>query len=81
MICLQHALHGLKKAGLAWWKELNLSIKSLGFKCLLSDAGLFVCKDYKEIIIAIVYVDNSQWLRVQRLIAQTQSALQERITH
>ena len=47
VIRLQHALYGFKQAGLAWWKELNLSMKSLGFQCLLSDAGLFVCKDYK----------------------------------
>ena len=61
VICPQHALYGLKQAGLAWWKELNSSMKSLGFQCLLSDAGLFVCKDYKEIIIAIVYVDNAMF--------------------
>ena len=61
VICLQHALYGLKQAGLAWWKELNLSMKSSGFKHLLSDAGLVVCKDYKEIIIAIVYVDDAMF--------------------
>ena len=58
VIHLQHALYGLKQAGLAWWKELNSSMKSLGFECLLSDAG---CKDYKEIIIAIVYVDDTMF--------------------
>ena len=61
VIHLQHALYGLKQAGLAWWKELNSSMKSLGFEHLLSDAGLFVCKDYKEIIIAIVYVDDAMF--------------------
>ena len=61
VICLQHALYGLKQAGLAWWKEFNSSIKSLGFKHLLSDAGLFVCKDYKDIIIAIVYVNDAMF--------------------
>ena len=45
VICLQHALYGLKQAGLAWWKELNSSMNELGFKHLVSDAGLFVCKD------------------------------------
>jgi Reverse transcriptase (RNA-dependent DNA polymerase) len=34
-------------------------MNELGFKRLMSDAGLFVCKDFKEIIIAIVYVDNA----------------------
>ena len=61
VIYLQRALYGLKQAGLAWWKELNSSMKSLGFECLLSDAGLFVCKDYKDIIIAIVYVNNAMF--------------------
>jgi Reverse transcriptase (RNA-dependent DNA polymerase) len=61
VICLEHALYGLKQAGLAWWKELNSSMSKLGFKCLMSDAGLFVCKDYKEIIIAIVYVDDAMF--------------------
>jgi Reverse transcriptase (RNA-dependent DNA polymerase) len=61
VICLQCALHGLKQAGLAWWKELNSSMNELGFKHLVSDAGLFVCKDFKEIIIAIVYVDDAMF--------------------
>jgi hypothetical protein len=61
VIHLQRALYGLKQAGLAWWKELNSSINELGFKHLVSDAGLFVCKDFKEIIIAIVYVDNAMF--------------------
>jgi Reverse transcriptase (RNA-dependent DNA polymerase) len=43
VICLQQALYGLKQAGLAWWKELSQSMKVLGFKCLNSDAGIFVC--------------------------------------
>jgi hypothetical protein len=61
VICLQCALYGLKQAGLAWWKELNSSINELGFKHLMSDAGLFVCKDFEEIIIAIVYVNNAMF--------------------
>jgi Reverse transcriptase (RNA-dependent DNA polymerase) len=61
VIHLQHALYGLKQAGLALWKELNSSMNKLGFKRLVSDAGLFVCKDFKENIIAIVYVDNAMF--------------------
>jgi Reverse transcriptase (RNA-dependent DNA polymerase) len=61
VICLQHALYGLKQARSAWWKELNSSMNKLGFKHLVSDAGLFVCKDFKEIIIAIVYVDDAMF--------------------
>jgi len=29
---LLHALYGLKQAGLAWWNELNKSMKELGFE-------------------------------------------------
>jgi hypothetical protein len=61
VISLQHALYGLKQARLAWWKELNSSMNELGFKRLVSDAGLFFCKDFKEIIIAIVYVDDAMF--------------------
>jgi Reverse transcriptase (RNA-dependent DNA polymerase) len=61
VIHLQRALYGLKQTGLAWWKELNSSIDELGFKRLMSDAGLFVCKDYKEIVIAIVYVNDAMF--------------------
>jgi Reverse transcriptase (RNA-dependent DNA polymerase) len=61
VICLQRALYGLKQAGLAWWKKLNSSINELCFWRLVSDASLFVCKGFKEIIIAIVYVDNAMF--------------------
>ena len=61
VICLQCALYGLKQARLAWWKKLNSSMNELGFKHLVSDAGLFVCKDYKEIIISTVYVNNAMF--------------------
>jgi hypothetical protein len=36
-------------------------MNKLGFKCLVSDAGLFVRKDYKEIIIAIVCVNDAMF--------------------
>jgi Reverse transcriptase (RNA-dependent DNA polymerase) len=36
-------------------------MNELGFKHLMSDAGFFVCKDFKEIIIAIVYVDDAMF--------------------
>jgi hypothetical protein len=36
-------------------------MNKLGFKCLVSDAGLIVCKDFREIIIAIVYVDDAMF--------------------
>jgi hypothetical protein len=36
-------------------------MNKLGFKHLVSNAGLFVCKDFKEIIIAIVYVNDAMF--------------------
>ena len=58
VLCLCHALYSLKQAALAWRKELAKSIKGLGFKCLSSDAGLFVHKTDRELIMAVVYVDD-----------------------
>jgi Reverse transcriptase (RNA-dependent DNA polymerase) len=55
------ALYGLKQAGLAWWKELSQSMKVLGFKCLNSDARIFVCREGTELIVAVVYVDDAMF--------------------
>ena len=38
---LRRAIYGLKQAALAWWKELESSMKRLGFKRTASDAGVF----------------------------------------
>jgi Reverse transcriptase (RNA-dependent DNA polymerase) len=54
VICLQRALYGLKQAGLAWWKELNSSMNELGFKRLMSDAGL--CQGFTK--------SHSGWVRM-----------------
>jgi hypothetical protein len=45
----------------SWISLVKRAMNKLGFKRLVSDAGLFVCKDFKEIIIAIVYVDNAMF--------------------
>jgi Reverse transcriptase (RNA-dependent DNA polymerase) len=42
-------------------ERVELIHERAGFKCLVSDAGLFVCKDFKEIIIAIVYVNDAMF--------------------
>src|SRR6266568_9444280 len=55
---LKKALYGLKQASLAWNKEANESLKSLGFKCLISDAGIYVVKQQGTIIVIILYVDD-----------------------
>ena len=53
---LKHAIYGLKQAALAWWRELDNSVKRLGFVRLHSDARIFINKTHKIIIIA--YVDD-----------------------
>ena len=58
---LLHALYGLKQAGLAWWKALNESMEELGFQQLKTDAGLFLYRKGKEIILAILYIDEAQF--------------------
>ena len=57
---LTRALYGLKQGGLAWWHELEASMKRMGFTCLQSDAGIFFNKKYGIIIIA--YVDDCIFL-------------------
>jgi hypothetical protein len=56
---LRRAIYGLKQASLAWWKELDKSVKELGFKRLYADAGIFVCR-HKDgtILVMLAYVDD-----------------------
>jgi hypothetical protein len=75
VIRLQRALYGLKQAGLAWWKELSQSMKDLGFKRLFSDAGIFFCYVGKELIIAIVYVDDAMWFGKNRKLVDEKKKL------
>ena len=58
---LHRALYGLKQAALAWWKELDASMKRLGFTRFKSDAGIFILKHKDNIVIAIMYVDNGMF--------------------
>jgi len=55
---LKKALYGLKQASLAWNKAANQSLEQLGFKRLISDAGIYTLQNDKEIIIVILYVDD-----------------------
>jgi transposase InsO family protein len=56
---LRRAIYGLKQASLAWWKELDKSVRKLGFKRLYADAGIFVSR-HKDgtILIMLAYVDD-----------------------
>jgi hypothetical protein len=56
---LHKALYGLKQAGLTWWRMLDHSMKDLGFRRLVSDAGLFIKYDNGERIVVVVYVDDA----------------------
>ena len=60
VLCLKHALYGLEHAGLAWWETLDKSMEDLGFKCLKSDAGIFLYKRKgTTTVVAIVYIDDA----------------------
>jgi len=56
---LRRAIYGLKQASLAWWKELDKSVRELDFKRLYADAGIFVCR-HKDgtILVMLAYVDD-----------------------
>ena len=75
VIKLQRALYSLKQTGLAWWKELTQSMKTLGFSCLNSDAGIYVCQEGTEIILAVVYVDDTMFLGKSKVAVDRKNAL------
>ena len=56
VLWLNHAIYRLKQAALAWWKELEASMKQLGFTWLHSDARVFHHKRFN--IVIITYVDD-----------------------
>ena len=70
VIRLKKALYGLKQAGLAWWRMLRDSMKDLGFEGLMSDAGLFIFKDKRGFVIAVVYVDDALFLGPNKALVQ-----------
>ena len=55
---LKKALYGLKQASLAWNKAANKSLEQLGFKRLISDAGIYTLHHGDTIIVVILYVDD-----------------------
>jgi hypothetical protein len=56
---LHKVLYALKQAGLTWWHMLDCSMKDLGFRRLVSNAGLFIKYDNGERIVVVVYVNNA----------------------
>src|ERR1700733_4006563 len=64
---LKRALYSLKQAALAWWKEIESFMKTIGFKRTSSDAGIFIYKDKKgRQVIAIVYVDDGLFMGLDK---------------
>ena len=59
---LHKALYGLKQASLSWWQSITKLISVLEFKWYKSNANIyiyyFIDKETRELIIAIVYVDD-----------------------
>ena len=73
------ALYGLKQAGLAWWKVLNESMEELGFEQLKTDAGLFLYRKGKEIVLAVIYVDDAQFCGpLKALVKKIKAAFMEK---
>lgn len=52
------ALYGLKQAAQCWWEEVGKVFRSLGFRRLQSEWGLYHRKDAQGSIIILVYVDD-----------------------
>ena len=75
VIRLRRALYGLKQAGLAWCKELSQSMKPLGFKCLNSDARIFMCREGPNLILAVVYVDDAIFIGRNKNLVNKKKAL------
>jgi len=63
---LKRALYSLKQASLSWWKEMEKSMRRIGFKRIQSDAGVFIHifknGNLTRTVIAVVYVDDALFL-------------------
>jgi hypothetical protein len=53
------ALYGLKQASMAWNKQADKSLKSLGFQRCLSDTGVYTLTKDNSTIVVVVYVDDT----------------------
>ena len=50
-------------------------MKTLGFSRLNSDAGIYVCQEGTEIILAVVYVDDTMFLGKDKVAIDKKKAL------
>ena len=60
--CLRKAIYGLKQATLQWNKALHQSLLEMGFVRTLSDLGISVHSHGQDIIILVIYVDDSLFI-------------------
>jgi len=73
---LRCAIYGLKQAFLAWWKELDKSVRKLGFKRLYADAGIFVCRHKDStILIMLAYVDDILFMGPNKSLLMSKKTL------
>ena len=66
VICLKHAIYGLKQATLTWWRVLDKSMAVLGLIHLQSNSVIFVNKD--KTVFVIIYVNNVLFLRADKCV-------------
>jgi len=59
---LKKALYGLKQASLAWNKQAHASLQKLGFKCCLSNTGVYIHCQKSKYVIVVLYVDDILFL-------------------
>ena len=59
---LRKAIYGLKQAALQWNKALHQSLLEMGFVHTLSDPGIYVHFYGQDIIILVIYVDDSLFI-------------------
>ena len=50
-------------------------MKDLGFTCLNSDAGIFVCQEGTGLIVAVVYVDDAMFFSKKKKLVKKKKAL------
>jgi hypothetical protein len=74
---LKKAIYGLKQASRTWNEKLHITLLEQGFKCMHSDAGVYVYSHNHAEVILIVYVDDllymspslSEIKRMKKLLA------------
>ncbi|KAM0052273.1 putative RNA-directed DNA polymerase [Helianthus debilis subsp. tardiflorus] len=72
---LRKSLYGLKQASRNWYNKFTLALLELGFKQSYADHSLFIYKEGKVFICALIYVDDVI------IVGNDQDKIQEAKTH